>query len=377
MAGEKEEVLDMSMFNIQSLPGIEQNTEEINTEETIVEEVTPEVVPEQVQDINENQADGVNQEKVGDQETSEDVVEETPEVDTETPADSDDKVFTTLGTYFAEQGILTSLDKDQKITSLEDMSEAIAKEVKSREYANLTDTQKTYLTGLATGLPEETIKTHLQSADVYKSITDAVIEEREDVRKELIVQDLLTQGWTPERAEKQYSRLYDLGESVQEAKVSRESLKKKEAADYDKEVTRIETEKQNAVTAEAERLEDLKKSVFDQKAIFDNYSVNDGLKNKVHTAMTKVVGYTEAGVPLNSLMKEREANPVEFETNLYYLWELTNGFKDLKKFTTKASTRAAKEVKQAVSGSPLFQTASGSIAKDENEYSAPPIVDIL
>lgn len=377
MAGEKENesFLDMSMINLGNLTPVEE-TKEIKKEEQIEINTTQEKVVETTEvpvDIIDNHADGEDQETVGTQEEENAEVIDS-EVDTEPPANSDDEVFKTLGDYLKEQGVLSSLEK--KVNTLEDISAAIAEEVTSREYANLNEEQKFYLEELSKGIPNELVQTHLKSQDIYSNITDKMVNDREDIRKELIVQDLLGQGWTQERAERQYQRLYDLGESVEEATIAKNNLQSKEKLAYEDEVKRIADDKVQQEKNVTKRLEELQKNVFDQEDVFDGYKVNEPLKTRVHESMTKIVGYTEKGVPLNSLMKAREDNPVLFETNLYYLWELTGGFKNLSKFTANASTKAANKVKNAVTSSTMFKTSQNNIGQGSGDLKISPIVDI-
>jgi len=373
MAGDND-LLDMSLFDMNSISDTPEIKPEV--EEKIEEEVTiPEKVSESID--TKDQADGENQETVGSQEEEsvEKSSEETSEETTESPANSDDEVYKVMGAYLKEQGILPSLDTD--LSSIEDFAKAVSAEIKVNEFAKLNEDQKAYLTAMSKGVPDELFKTHLANNQIYSGLTDAVLEEREDVRKEVIVQDLLAQGWTPERAERQYQRVFDLGESVEESKISRNNLKDRDKANYEQEIQKVEKAKVAAKTAETEKLENLKKSVYDQSNVFDSFKVNDALKDRVHNSMTKVIGYTEGGIPLNALMKERLDNPVDFETKLYYLYELTNGFKDIKKFSMKADTTAAKKVKEAVSQSSLFKTNSeANFVQREELEGGSPIIDI-
>jgi len=378
MAGENE-TLDMSLFDLSALPEVPDQTEEsvvekeIKEEPVIVDETTAENTGT-VTDIN-DQADGENQETVGSQEEESTEEETSIEQTTESPANSDDEVYKTLGTYLKEQGVLSSLDTD--LDSLESFAEAVSKEIKSNEYANLNKDQKAYLTALSKGVPEELYKAHVQSNKIYGDLTDAVIEEREDVRKEVIIQDLLSQGWEQGRAEKQYQRVFDVGDSVEEAKISRNNLKQRDNTAYEQEVKRIEQDKVAAEQAKTKQVDDLKKSVYEQSNLFDTFKITDGLKDRVHNSMTKVVGHTESGMALNALMKHRMDDPIDFETKLYYLYELTNGLKDIKKFSNKASTVASKKVKEAVTNSSIFNTTSNNnFAQKEDLKGGSPIVDI-
>jgi hypothetical protein len=354
MAGDgMNDVLDMSMFNFD--PPVKQ--EEQSKEETKVETVetvnTSKVVKDTIKEII-NKVDDESQEVVDNPEeekTAEDKV-----TTSESPATDD--VFGPLADFLKEQGFFPNLDKE--IKTAEDLAEAFKEQIKEQEYAGLNEVQKQYLEALSQGVSEELFMGHLQNNKVFSDITDEILQEDEEIRKQVIIQDLIYSGLSPERAEKQYQRIYDIGDSVEEAKTARENLVKKENEEY---LRNVESEKQQKILAEKqanEQLDKLRDNVYKQTSLFDSFKVTDQLKNKVYESMTKVVGYDVNKQPLNTVMKHRAEDPIGFDTALYYLYNLTEGFKNINKFINKATTNATKKLTDAVNRTTLVKSAGDS-----------------
>jgi len=355
MAGEQNlDILDMSLFDTTQLE------QEIQEETLDKEEVHNNIV-----------VDDVSQERVDDQEAEKKDLE-AKEKDSNSPADSDD-VFTPLAEFLKEQGFFSTLDKE--IKTAEDLAEAFQAEVKKNEFAGLNEVQKDYLKALENGVPDEVFGQHLQTSNILNSITDEVLENDVEICKKLIIEEAILKGNTKERAERMYQRSYDVGDSIDDAKEARAFLLKKDAEQYQESIIEAEQYKVNQQKAADKQLKDLEKSVKEQTEIFEGFKANDGLKDKIFETMTKVVDYAPDGLPLNALMKHRMDNPIEFETKLYSLWVLTNGFKDINKFNVKSTTVAAKKLREAIAGNTFIKSGGDTNYGDPNEYSTP-IVDV-
>jgi len=355
MAGEQNlDILDMSLFD----------TAQLGTE--IQEEI-----PDKEEVYNDIVVDDVSQERVDDQEDEKKDLE-AKEKDSNSPADSDD-VFTPLAEFLKEQGFFSTLEKE--IKTADDLAEAFKAEVKKNEFAGLTEVQKDYLKALEHGVPDEVFNQHLQNSNLLSNITDEVLENDVEICKQLIIQEAILKGNTKERAERMYQRSYDVGDSIEDAKEAKAFLLTKDAEQYQQSIAEAEQAKIEQQKAADKQLKDLEKSVKEQDNVFEGFKVNDGLKDKVYETMTKVVDYTPDGLPLNRLMKHRVDNPIDFETKLYYLYELTNGFKDINKFNVKSTTVAAKKLREAIAGNTFIKSGGDTNYGDPNEYSTP-IVDV-
>lgn len=357
MAGEENFELDMGLLSFEPEENTTTEVEEVKEEVNTGNEIT----------------DAEKQENVGEEVKEKDSKEEDVN-DPNSPANSDEELFNVLASSLKERGFFSDLDKE--IKSEDDLAEAFKEEIKKNEYADLNEMQKEYLDALREGVPDAVVQEHFKTRNIFESITDIVLESDEDVRKNVIIQDRLASGWTQERADKDYSRIYNSGESYAEALISRDNLKEKEAQIYQE---RIEQEKKNIVEQQkqaAKQVDEIKQAVFKEDNLFGVFKVNDGLKQKVYETMTKVVSTTtnERGevVPLNRLMKQRLENPVKFEKDLYYLFTLTNEFQDINKFMTKSNTIAANKLRNAVANSTFIKSGGNSAGPvDDAAYDSP------
>lgn len=369
MAGEQDNLLQMDMLTGITLPIVKSNpVEQIETVKKETQDITDNA---ELSEKNNQVDDKKSQEIVDSQEKEKIIISENDK--DESSANSNNQAFKDFGIYLKEQEVFSSLDTD--ITSMEDLSKALDSEVKKREFSNLNDSQKDYLKSLELGgNAGELFKEHYKAQLIYSDITDSVIDENPEVRKELIVQDLLNRGYSSEEANKQFQRLNNSGETIEESRKSRNNLKQKDVDAYQAEI-KI---KQDRVIANEKAVEkhlaDLKESVYNKDEIFENFKATPGLKDKVYETMTKVVGY-DGKIPLNTLLKDRLENPVDFETRLYYAYSITDGFKNMDKFTVKASSKAADSVKEAITNSSFKTSSKANFENDEHSYSAP-IVDI-
>lgn len=366
-AGENDYALDMSLFDFSAIEKDESAITQGNTEGQQELESS-----EIIEKTNNTEKSEKTSESVGEGKAQKEPIDEDKGKNPESPADSDN-VFTPLAEFLKEQGFFSDLELE--IKNENDLAEAFKQEIKKNEYADLNESQIEYLEALREGIPDQVIQSHQRTQQIFENITDDLLQD-EDVRKQVIIQDRLASGWSQERAEKDYKRIYDNGDSLDEAKLSRDNLKVLEKQEYEKVVRETQQSKVEAEKQAKKQLEDLKTSVFKEDNLFGVFKVNEGLKQKVHESMTKVVDYTPEGLPLNKLMKHRAENPIEFEKNLYYLYELTDGFKNIDKLTTKATTSAAKKLSDAVQKSTYIRSNGGITPVDNNEYSSP-IVEIV
>lgn len=319
-------------------------------------------------------ADAEKQENVGEDRKEEDLKEKEEETnDPDSPAAED--VFEPLASFLKEQGFFSDLDI--KIKNEEDLAEAFRQEIKKNELADLNELQREYLEALREGVPSEVIQSHQKTRTIFENITDDILSEDEEIRKQLIINDRLASGFDQSRAERDYKRIFDAGESYEEAKASRDNLKLKEAQEYE---NTIKLEKQNELEQKKraeEQVNNLKKAVFEEDNFLGSFKVDQGLKQRVYDTMTKVVEYSQQGEPLNKLMKHRLEDPVGFEKSLYYMYDLTNGFKDINKFINKSNTTASKKLRDAIQNSTYIKSGGSSVGLDDQDSYDSPIVSLI
>jgi hypothetical protein len=86
--------------------------------------------------------------------------------------------------------------------------------------------------------------------------------------------------------------------------------------------------------------------------------------------MTEVVSKNpQTGELENKFMKDRSGNPIEFDTKMYYFYELTNGFTDLGKISTNVNSKAVKDLEKALRKTKFEDNGTPGYLSDPNSYS--------
>jgi len=182
-------------------------------------------------------------------------------------------------------------------------------------------------------------------------MTEDYLKDNLETAKDIILRDYINQGLSEDRARKMLRKTIDLGEDVivEEALESKESLKVFESKQAALELQRVEQDKINQAK-EQEKIDNyIKQFIFDSKEVIKGIPNTKAISDKVFKTMTEVVAKNpQTGELENKFMNDRSKNPIEFDTKMYYLYELTNGFSDLSKIKTVATSSATKNLEKAI-----------------------------
>jgi len=305
------------------------------------------------------------------QEDNLDEDESSEEVDEEEDQDEGDddspNLYSSFASVLNQQGLLPSLDlTESKIESIDDLTTAFKQEINSQVKSYLVNKlgDKGY-EALEKGVSLSEYQEHQETLSTLDSITDEILEADADLTLKVIYQDYINQGIDPKRATRLVNAIKDSGEDslIEEGKLSLNSLKEKESQRIQKlqeerEAKRIEDSKLQ------EKIDnDLKNAIFSKKEVIDGIPVTKAIQEKVYKSITDIVGKSPNGVLENKLMKDRRENTIEFDTKLYYLYEITNGFKDFSKINRKQASKAITNLEKELrknrfedSGTPDYMT---------------------
>jgi hypothetical protein len=289
---------------------------------------------------------------VGDEEDDED--EGTGSSQTSQPT-----LYSSLAKVLAEEGVLTSFDpKGTKVETSEDLINVIRETIKQNEYADLTDEQKLYLEAVRTGLPPKQVAQEQSMLQQLEGITFDELENNEELRKQIIISDLLNKGISQEKALKLAQRSIDIGEDVSDAT---EALVELKAFQKEQLQTKLDTEKakklQEAENAK-EQLLKFKDAVMNTKEIIPGLKINNKIAEKVFEQAVKPVHQLPNGQVVNAVVKAKLDDPIGFETKLNYLFYITKGFSDFSKIATTQKTKAVQELDDLVKGNTFAPRAS-------------------
>lgn len=255
-----------------------------------------------------------------------------------------------LATTLQAEGVI-DLEEGEEIETSEQILNAVRSKIEKNEYSDLTDNQKTYLEALRSGIPEEEVKQNLNNIKALEGITNENIESNEALRKELIVQDFIAKGISPQKATKLADSSIQLGDDLEDAKEAYNSLKTIESNRIRSKTEELKKQEEEKVQKDKEYLQSLKTRILEQEEIIPGFKTNSSTREKVYETMTKVAGRDENGNPLNALNVARQKNPEKIELIETYLFNLTKGFEDWSPLKGKLKTNAVKELDKKLKGS--------------------------
>jgi hypothetical protein len=278
---------------------------------------------------------------------------------------SSSNLYSSLAAVIHEQGLLPSLDiEKEKIESIDDFVNAFKKEQEVQAQLKLDEYVK--------NIDVQSIAESKQIISNLESIDEDYLKNNVETAKQIIFDDYLNQGISESKAIKMLNRLIDLGEDaiLEDAQESLESLKEFESR-------KIELEKENYTKriaeekAYQEKLDnDIKNTIYNKKDLINGLPVTKALQDKVYKSINDIVGKAPDGTFENRFMKERRENPIEFETRMYYLYELTNGFKDYSKLMATGKSKAVNELEKIAKKTSIKDNGLPLWAQDSNSYDA-------
>ena len=256
--------------------------------------------------------------------------------------------YSSIANAMAEDGIFPNLDDEtiRKVSTAEGLSDLIEAEVNAR----FDDKQKRISKALDNGVEPSDIRRYESTLDYISSITDQAIMEESDkgeqLRKNLIYQDFLNKGYTPEKAQKFTQRTIDAGTDVEDAKEALLSNREFFQKAYD---NLLQEAQKKADEEKAERMkqtEKLKESILKDKQLFGDMEISSDLRKKALENISKpVYKDPETGEYMTALQKYESEHRADFLKYAGLIYTLTDGFRDFESFT---KGKVKKEVKKGL-----------------------------
>jgi len=292
-------------------------------------------------------------ESVGDEE------DEDEDEDTGLSQTSQPTLYSSLAKVLAEEGVLTSFDpKKTKVETTEDLINAIRDTIKQNEFADLTEEQKLYLEAIRTGLPAQQVAQEQSFLQQLESITSDELEDNQELRKQIIVSDLLNKGIPQEKALKLAQRSIDIGEDVADAAEALGELKAFQKEQMQIKLDAEKVKKAQEVEEAKQQLLKFKEAVMNTKEIIPGLKINNKVAEKVFEQAVKPVHQLPNGQMVNAVVKAKIDDPIGFETKLNYMFYITKGFTDFSKIATTQKSKAVQELDDLVRGNTFAPRAS-------------------
>lgn len=256
--------------------------------------------------------------------------------------------YTSIATTLKEDGILNHLDEDdlKDIHDADSLAAIFQKQIDSM----LDDQHKRINEALGHGVEPSAIQQYENVLSYVNNIKDTDINvesnEGEQLRGNIIVQDYINKGFSPERANREAKKSFDAGTDIEDAKLALTDVREF----FSKQYEQVRNEAKEAKQAEIKALEEQSKKI--EKMFKETVEPVKGVKlskierEKLVKQYTTFVGKDAQGNPVNALQKYAQDNPVEYQYALQTLFYLTDGFQNLDKAINKQVKKKTKSAFQ-------------------------------
>lgn len=332
-------------------------------EESGKENLDPEIVDEKENEPAEEEQEEEKpdtSEKVGEEEESEE------NAISQKSDGSSPNILSSIASALKKDGIFPDFTDEEisSVNSPDDFAELVEKAVTQRMDERVRRIEK----ALGNGVEPNDVKRYEQTLDYLGGITEEALsaegEDGDNLRKQLIYNDLINRGYTKEKAQKELEKSFRSGSDIEDAKDALDALNKFYKNGYEKLQKDAEEKSEAFRQAQKKQSEDFKKMILEDEVKLGETKLDRRTKQKVYDAVSKpVYKDPETGQLLTAVQKFQKENPLEFLKQLGMWFVLTDGGKDTEGFT-KEQLRAEKnkgirELERKINSSSL--NADGSL----------------
>lgn len=228
-----------------------------------------------------------------------------------------------------------------------DLSDEQLKEVKDEESlmklfddkvnSMLDDTQKRINKALNGGASSEEAQEYQKVLSVVQFLEDRNTydtlikegDEGEKLRKQVMYQDYINRGFSPNRAEKMVEKSIADGMDIEDAKEAFNSCKEFYRGKAEGLQKEFDDRQKQIKDNEEKQYSNLKKRILDTETFYDGVKVEKSVRQKAYDLITKPTHRDEQGNYMTDLQRYQRENPMEFMENVALMYALTDGFKNV------------------------------------------------
>lgn len=255
--------------------------------------------------------------------------------------------YSSIASALRDEGIFPDLDDSavESIKSPEDFVNSIEQQIQAR----LTEKQKRIDAALQANVEPNQIRAFENTIANLDAIKEEYIsdetEKGENLRKQLIYQDFINRGYSDTRAKREVEKSFNAGTDIDDAKEALESNKEYFNSKYQELLNEAKEEAEERKREVQNQLNELKKSMVEDKEIFEGISIDRATRQRAYESVTKPIYKSEDGNYLTAVQKYAMENPVDFRKKLGVLFTMTDGFKNINNLI---KTKVKREVKQSL-----------------------------
>lgn len=260
-------------------------------------------------------------------------------------------IYSSIAKVIKEEGTFPDLDFE----SITDSDSFIA-EIQNQIKESIDEEYRRIDSALNIGVKPSVINSYRNSIDYLNRVTEDDIrdENNEDLRRNLILQDMINRGYSKERAEKTYQKSLDRGDDdVEDALDALEANKEYFTTQYEKLLNDANEAEKATIEEQKQKVQAFKKSIMEDKNLYGDFEVNKQMRQSIYDSLTKPI-YTDrkTGETFTAVQKWEHDNPDIFHKAVGLIYHLTNGGKDfenlIKGEVKKKVSKARSEFENAI-----------------------------
>ena len=244
---------------------------------------------------------------------------------------SSPSIYSSIATALKNDGIFPEFSDEElsAVTTPEAFGELFEKAIQSK----LDERQRRIDQALGNGIAPDTVKIYEQTLAYLGSVNDEAIsdegEQGENLRKQLIFNDLLNRGYSQEKATKEVEKSFKSGSDIDDAKDALEALRTFYQNGYDKIQKEAKEKTENMKKARQQDEAKFRKMILEDDIVLGETKLDKKTRQSVFDAVSKpVYKDPDTGQLLTQVQKFQKENPMEFLKQIGMWFVLTNGGKD-------------------------------------------------
>jgi len=289
--------------------------------------------------------------------TPEEVGEEENEKGEDTvPSDGDGSspnVYSSIASALKNDGIFPDFEDSEleSVQTPEDFAELFEKAISSR----LDAVHKRINDAMNNGMSPDRVRSYEQTLGYLNQINDEAIsaegEEGDNLRRQLLYNDLVNRGYTQEKAQKEIEKSFRAGTDVEDAKDALEALTKFYEEGYQKEQDAAKKQAETIRENQKKQARDFKKLVLEDELKLGDTKLDKRTCQRIYDAVaTPVHKDPDSGQLLTEVQKYQKEHPLEFLKQLGMWFVLTDGGKNIDGFTKdKVKSEKNKSIRELAS----------------------------
>lgn len=301
--------------------------------------------------------------------TSEKVGEEENEIDEDAVSSEGDgsspNIYSSIASALKNDGIFPDLD-DKELDAVQ-TPEAFAELFEQAITARLDERQRRIDSALGNGVQPDTVRMYEQTLQYLGSINEEALsaesEEGENLRRQIIYNDLINRGYTQEKAQKELEKSFSAGADIDDAKDALVALTQFYQNGYENVQKEAKKHAEEVKAQQKKQSEDFKKLVLDDEVKLGEDVLDSKTCQKIYESVTRpVYKDPDTGQLLTAVQKFQKEKPLEFLKQLGMWYVLTDGGKSIEGFAKEQvraeKNKAIKELGRKINTSALNKDGS-------------------